>query len=225
MNSEEKLGIWKKKQVELGEKIKQFDNHKAILINISGEISRKTNAKLNNLLQSAELKEEISYLDDWIKFYKGRIEAYGSKINTAEKEASRQKLKRLKAIEKETENQIKALFEEKEKSVFSDILKKSTKLRENKIIRFGIPAILLVLLISLVFISKPQVTGYSILSAERTYNESLNLMMNESGNYTWALNKPVDIKSIKATGSVVGNGSVKIYIEKNGERYLIYKNK
>ena len=48
---------------------------------------------------------------------------------------------------------------------------------------------------------------------------------NESGNYTWNPDKEGIIESIKASGKVIGNGTVKIYIEKDGEKYLIYDNK
>ena len=37
------------------------------------------------------------------------------------------------------------------------------------------------------------------------------------------LDKQGKISSIKTTGSVIGNGTVKIYIEKDGKKYLIYK--
>ena len=75
------------------------------------------------------------------------------------------------------------------------------------------------------FISKPEISGYTVLTQEKIYDDNLNLQINESSNYTWTLKNPGKLKSIKATGSVFGNGTVKIYIEKGGERYLIYQNK
>lgn len=87
------------------------------------------------------------------------------------------------------------------------------------------PFIVLSLIIASLFLFKPIITGYAVFSKETAYNESLNLVLNESGDYNLALNKTGDISSIKATGRVIGNGTVKIYIEKDGKRYLVYKNK
>ena len=56
-------------------------------------------------------------------------------------------------------------------------------------------------------------------------NKTIGLTINESGNYTLTLDKPGKLTSIKASGSVIGNGTVKIYIEKDGKKYLIYDNK
>jgi len=81
------------------------------------------------------------------------------------------------------------------------------------------------LIISILFISKPEITGYVTVSREKTYEDNLNLVVNESGNYTWTIDKIGDIKSIKATGRVKGNGTARVYIEKDGERYLIFDNK
>ena len=218
---DEKLEIWKRRLIEIEEKVKQINNHKSILVNAIDELKRESNAKLINLLQGVELQEEVSYLDDWIGFYKEKIAAYENKINALNKDIAKQKLEKLKEIEKDAKGDIKILFgEEKRLNIFENV-----RLHQNSIIRFGIPIILLLAVISVIFVSKPEITGYATLSKETTYNESLNLRVNESINYTWALDNPAKIKSIKATGSVIGNGSVKIFIEKNGERYLIYKNK
>ena len=58
---------------------------------------------------------------------------------------------------------------------------------KNKLIRYGIPLILFLLIISILFVSKPETTGYIILTQEKTYTDNLNLVINESGNYTWIL--------------------------------------
>lgn len=88
-----------------------------------------------------------------------------------------------------------------------------------------IPVVVLSLIIASLFLFKPLITGYAVFSKEAAYNESLNLVLNESDDYNLALNKTGDISSIRATGRVIGNGTVRIYIEKDGKRHLIYKNK
>lgn len=90
---------------------------------------------------------------------------------------------------------------------------------------YTIPVVVLLLIIASLFLFKPIITGYAVFSKETTHNESLNLVLNESGDYTLALNKTGDISSMRATGRVIGNGTARIYIEKDGKRYLIYKNK
>ncbi len=95
----------------------------------------------------------------------------------------------------------------------------------NKFVIYTVPIILLLLITGILFISKPEITGYVTVTQEKTYTDNLDLVINESGNYTWTTDKIGDIQSIKASGRVKGNGTVKIYIEKDGQRYLIYDNK
>jgi len=101
----------------------------------------------------------------------------------------------------------------------------SLKSIDNKYVIYTVPIILLLLITGILFVSQPEITGYVTLTQEKTYTDNLDLIVNESGNYTWTIDQEADIKSILANGKVKGNGTVKIYIEKNGERYLIYDNK
>ena len=96
---------------------------------------------------------------------------------------------------------------------------------EKPLVKYAISFAVLLLIITSLFLFKPNISGYVVLGKETTYNSSLNLKINESGNYTWAVNKAGEIKSIMATGSFSGNGTVKIYIEKDGKKYLIFDNK
>lgn len=98
------------------------------------------------------------------------------------------------------------------------------ELDKNKLLKYGFSIAILLLIISVLFMSKPQITGYTIFAQEKTYEDNLSLVINESGNYTWSIDKIGDITSIKANGKVKGNGTVKVYIEKDGERYLIFDN-
>ena len=154
----------------------------------------------------------------------------------------KRKLIEIEEIEKEEEvrQQVKELFVEKEiirkpiklkeklgiiKKPIEEFVDRARKVERQKIIRYALPAIMLLLIVSVLFVSKPEITGYVVLTEEKTYDDNLNLVINESGNYTWTIDKIGDIKSIKASGKVKGNGTVKIYIEKDGKRYLIYDNK
>lgn len=225
MNNQEKLEIFKRKLLELEEKVKQLNEHKLILINISNELDKGTNIKLNNLLHGIELQEEVSYLNDWIGFYKEKIERYKNKIEALGKEVSQQELGKTKEEEKLKPTKAEA------KEVVQEKITKEEKpgIKFNKtikaLVKYVIPFVVLSLIITSLLLLKPAITGHVVLSKETTYNESLNLNINESGTYKWNLKNLGSIKSLKATGSVIGNGTIKIYIEKDGKKYLIYKNK
>ena len=76
-----------------------------------------------------------------------------------------------------------------------------------------------------VFVIKPAITGLIVgVGNEIKYVDEMNLIINESTKILWQP-KGYDIRSLKATGSVIGNGTVKIYLEKGSDKYLIYDNK
>ena len=88
----------------------------------------------------------------------------------------------------------------------------------------------IILIIALIFLGiflfqKPAITGKVIQGKEAIFSENLNLEVNESGAYEWNVKNPGSIKSLKASGSITDNGTVKVYIEKDGKKYLIYQNK
>ena len=205
MNKDEKLAIWKRKIVDLEEEMRGLESSRIILINILDDIKTKHTLKLEILLEGVNLEEEISYINDWIEFYKNKIRVYSNKIS---------------ALNKKDEIALEineAAKEARIKFSFSKAVETLTK--------YSIPFIILLLVITSFFLLKPAITGQVILGKESAYTDNLNLVINESGTYEWNVKNPGDIKSIKATGKVIGNGTVKIYIEKDGKRYLIYDNK
>ncbi len=217
------LEIWRGKLTDLKEKVKQINDDKSILVSAFSEINKKTNIKLNNLLHDIELQEEISYLNDWVGFYSRNIEKYELKLNNLKKIIDRDSIEDLEKEQKKEIELFKFIFKETEEKPiknFKNIIKEI--IFQKPLVKYGIPLVILLLIISGLFLLKPSFTAYVALGKETTYNESLNLKINESGRYNWTLNKPGDLKSVKATGSVVGNGTVKVYIEKDGKRYLIY---
>jgi len=197
---DEKIGIYKKRVLGLEEKVKQIDKHKIILINLVTELNKGSNVQLNNILHDIDLQENISYLDDWLEFYSKYIKKYKLRLKTSKQ-----------IIDKPIEKNIK------------EMVINALKLKK-PLARYLVPLIILLLLIAGLFLFEPAITGHVILSKEMTYNESLNLNINESGTYEWKVKNPGNIKSIIATGRFSGNGTVKVYIEKDGKKYLIYKN-
>lgn len=230
MNNE-KIDNCKRKLIKLKEKVKELEKHKLILINIHDELNKGKNIRLNELLYGIELHEEISYLDDWIEFYSKDTEKCKSKLITLE-QATKEKISSVikKAAEPETkksiENAFKFIFRSQEELHKLTIKEKIfNKFKEQELAKYAIPFIVLLLIITSIFLLKPAITGYVIFGEENIYSENFKLKINESGTYNWTLKNPNSIKSLKASGSVIGNGTVKIYIEKDGKKYLIYKNK
>lgn len=226
MNNMEKRDIWKKRLIELKEKVRKLNYDKSILISIVDELNKNINIKLNNILYDIDLQKEISYLNDWVEFYLKYTEKYElriKKLDQTSKEGTE------KAAEEESKREtelFKFIFKEAEEKPIGKTIKERIKEYTKKpLIKYGIAFIILLLIILGLFFLKPSFTGYVAFGKETTYNENLNLKINESGSYKWELNKSGEIKSIKATGSVSGNGTVKVYIEKDGKGYLIYKNR
>lgn len=215
--NEETIKNIKRKLSELEEKVNNLNIQKFALSNINEELNKKTDTKLRNLLDGINLQEEISYINDWIGFHLKEVER------------CKAKLKKLEQVEEECiKGSFKIVFKEKP-AIKEKVLNVKNRLNELRVkkplIAYAIPFAVLLLAITSLFLFKPEITGYATLTKETSYSENLNLKINESGNYTWALSSQGQIRSIRATGSVEGNGTVKIYIEKDGKRYLIYKNK
>ena len=103
--------------------------------------------------------------------------------------------------------------------------KDQKKSKTKKVFSYLAPLSILLLILSVFYFSEPGITGHIVLEEKNTYWNNLNLVLNQTGNYTWNMSKAGYIESIKATGKVEGNGTVKIYIEKDGKRYLIFNNK
>ena len=98
------------------------------------------------------------------------------------------------------------------------------KSKTRKLFSYLAPLSILLLILSVFYFSEAGITGHIVVEEKNTYEDTLNLVLNQTGNYTWNINKTGYIESIKATGMVEGNGTIKIYIEKDGKRYLILNN-
>lgn len=83
----------------------------------------------------------------------------------------------------------------------------------------------LILILAVFALKYPAITGF-ITGQEAEGNiQQLNLTIEESQNYTWALESYPDnfyLQSIKLSGAITGDGDVKVYIEdEQGNRFLI----
>lgn len=82
--------------------------------------------------------------------------------------------------------------------------------------------IIAIIILSIFIFKKPSITGQAVLSKQTIYSENLDIKKNESGAYEWQVKNPGNIKSLKATGSVSANGTARVYVEKDGERKLLF---
>ena len=215
---EEIIKNTKRKLSGLEAKVNSLNIQKLVLGNIADELNKNTNIKLSNILQGVDLHEEISYISDWVEFHSKEIERCRAKLNRLEQ-----------AKEKEIKDSFKLVFKDAGKKPFSlkerlNIKATITKFNQKQLFKYAVPVAVLLIVAASLFLLKPSLTGFVTL-AEETYKDNLNLKINESGTYEWQPKNIGNIKSIKASGSIEGNGSVKIHIEKGGKRYLIYQNK
>ena len=66
----------------------------------------------------------------------------------------------------------------------------------------------------------PSITGFVI--KEFSYEDTPNLVITSSGNYTWQLQNAGDLKYVKLDGRVTKSGKARVYIENNGIKYLVF---
>ncbi|MBI2659064.1 hypothetical protein HYX05_03125 [Candidatus Woesearchaeota archaeon] len=82
--------------------------------------------------------------------------------------------------------------------------------------------IIIIVVLAVILFKEPSITGKVIQEKEEIFSENLNLQVDESGEYNWTLRNPGSIKSLKVSGSVTSNGTAKVYLEKDGERKVLF---
>ena len=85
----------------------------------------------------------------------------------------------------------------------------------------GVYLVLALVLVGAYYL-EPVITGFAIVTKQSNYVDDVNLEFSESSSYVWAMSNPGNLKSVKIDGSIIGNGEAKVYIEDDGERYLIF---
>ncbi|MFH2028391.1 MAG: fibrinogen-like YCDxxxxGGGW domain-containing protein, partial [Nanoarchaeota archaeon] len=67
-----------------------------------------------------------------------------------------------------------------------------------------------------------EMTGYTTITKEIRFTDSLDIYTNNSLEYLWLIDNPSDLTSIKLSGSVSLQGKARVYIENNDRNYLIF---
>src|SRR3989344_1765908 len=83
---------------------------------------------------------------------------------------------------------------------------------------FELVAVYLVLITFLIgfYYTKPSLTSFVAVDDQINFKDSINLVLSESGDYTWILGNPGLLKSVKVSGTLENRGSAKAYIENDG---------
>jgi len=178
------------------------------------ELEAREAAKSTDAEKSEEKEKEIEKPEIGIK------EKEETRVKEEQQEATGEQTKKLLKERKPKLKEKLALLKESIRNAFA-----GKKIHNKKLVNYTFLIILLLLITSILFIYKPEITGYVILTKEKTYIDNLNLVINESRNYTWMPDNIGDIQSIKAAGRIKGNGTIRVYIEKDGKKYLMYDNK
>ena len=100
--------------------------------------------------------------------------------------------------------------------------KKGEKMGKNRIGIVIVLVAMIVIISGILIFKKPSITGFAVLTEENIYDDNLNLVVNESKKVVWNLRNPGDLKTIKATGAISRNGTAKVYIEKDGEKVMLF---
>jgi len=86
----------------------------------------------------------------------------------------------------------------------------------------AVTGISLVLIISIgLFFSQGLITGLLTRETTTSYVQELNLTISDTQTYTWELDNLGELRSLSVSGKLKGTGAAKVYLEKDGTRYLI----
>lgn len=87
----------------------------------------------------------------------------------------------------------------------------------------GVYAVLVFVLLGIYYLG-PAITGFVAVEKQVNYTDDVNFAADEDSVFVWTLGNPGQLKSVKIDGTLIGNGSAKVYIEHEGARYLVLDN-
>ncbi len=74
----------------------------------------------------------------------------------------------------------------------------------------------------LFFLGSAATTGMAVAAVGNTCEESLDLLLNESSEYVWKMSVPGELRSLMMSGTLTRGGRADVYIDHEGERYLVF---
>ena len=101
---------------------------------------------------------------------------------------------------------------------------KVRSIRQISQMKRNLPIIMLILALSMItlFLMQPTQTGFTTITHKFNYTDKVSLVVDDNYEYTWVMSNPGILKSIGLKGSVSETGSAKVYLEHDGESYLIF---
>ena len=82
--------------------------------------------------------------------------------------------------------------------------------------------VILALVLTGVYLLEPTITGFITVTKQIEYTDKVNQEFNETSEYVWNLSNPGILKSIKIDGSKSIEGKIRVYVENDNVRYLIF---
>lgn len=107
---------------------------------------------------------------------------------------------------------------------FKEYIKQQTpKQQKNILIVLGLIFFLAIVFSFAIYKYGPEITGYTVFTREVGNRDILNLEYNQTQMYVWKLSQPQEINSIMVSGKITGRGKVRIYLQDDNTKYLLYE--
>jgi len=97
---------------------------------------------------------------------------------------------------------------------------KQHKQKSNQIKRLT-PILAIIIAIVSFFVLKPLMTGFIVVSEEVSYIDKIDEIFDTNQQYVWEPEHKGEFTSVRVSGSIIGEGSVKLYLKKNDIMYLL----
>jgi hypothetical protein len=101
-----------------------------------------------------------------------------------------------------------------------NLYKTAEKKRKNILI--SILVITLIILITFGLFQPFESIGLAVMTHKLNYSDNVSLVIDNDYEYTWLLNNPGKLESVKLDGSISKHGSAKVYLKHDRESYLIF---
>jgi hypothetical protein len=91
-----------------------------------------------------------------------------------------------------------------------------------KSLKLTIPILVMFVLMFSFITFNPTLTGFFIAEKQFNYSDTIDIEFNQSSEYIWVPENQGLLKSLKLSGSYKTEGSIKVYLEDEANRYLIF---
>ena len=106
---------------------------------------------------------------------------------------------------------------------YADELIRNYKLKKS--ISIAVPLLTVIFLIFGLFFFKSAITGFITIEKQFNYSDNVNVEFNENSEYIWIPEQNGALKSLRVSGSYKTEGNVRVYLEDEGIRHLIFDSK